>query len=273
MDFHFLIRNGISGGIFLALVLAGIWVVSPNDAAALLAKLKDAQSLVVAAVAAATPVIGICLQCLVLFYRYSRQGMFTDDARRLVAERFREAVNSDENWRRSFGAMLDADSKVHDRVFVSIYHRTAPLHLIEWARRRRSYNYLGETCALAALIGFLVGLLTPAITQAEIWKITAVRFVVVADVCAIWIAAAFWLAHKMKQDADRMELAWAIYEMATDLGQRMRIDRVEAPLKSARTSEPDPPAPAAGRSGARGNRWRRAASPPSPAAGLPFPPR
>ncbi|MBP0446383.1 hypothetical protein J8J14_16535 [Roseomonas sp. SSH11] len=233
MDFHFLIRNGIAGGIFLALAFAGMWATSPDDAARVFGALTDVQSLVVALVAAATPVIGICLQSLVLIFRYTRRDMFTDDARRLVARRFREAIHSDANWRSTFGDLLD--SGVDDRVFVSIYHRTAPQHLIEWARRRRSYNYLGETCACAVVIGFTIGLFIPDLINAGIWGSERARILFVIIPGVIWTIASLWLARKMRQDADRMELAWAIHELVPDLGRKMKVGgfearRVQAPV-------------------------------------------
>lgn len=232
MDFHFLIRNGIAGGIFLALLVVGIWVESSDDAAALISGLKDEQSLVVATIAAATPVIGICLQSLLLLYRYSRRQVFTDTARRLVADRLRDAIRSDEVWSREYSHLLNDDS-LDDRLFVSLYHRKAPQHLIEWARRRRSYDYLGWTCFLGAVLGLLAGYAGGLLWRYSAWHSPVLRIVVVLAAVSCWSWAALHLAVRMKRDADEMELAWAIYELTPELQKR-----IEAPATDAAPRRP-----------------------------------
>src|SRR3978361_1945256 len=102
MDFHFLVRTGIAGGIFLIAFIVGMWVVSPAEAVAVLNKAQSLQSLAVAGVAAGAPILGICLQSLVLLYRYRFGGVFTDSARGLVARRYRGAILSNPDWHKAF---------------------------------------------------------------------------------------------------------------------------------------------------------------------------
>ena len=224
MDFHFLVRNGIAGGIFLALFVVGVWVERPDDAASLLGSMAQIQSVVVAAVAAATPVIGICLQSLLLLIRYARQDVFTDEARRIVANRLRAAVKADTEWNRQYGQLLK--SELDDRLFVSLYHRKAPQHLIEWARRRRSYDYLGWTSVLGAVLGCISGWASGIAWHYPFWHDTATRYVIAVAALACWTLAALYLARRMRRDADTMELAWAIFELTPDLQKR-----IEAPTK------------------------------------------
>jgi len=226
MDFHFLVRNGIAGGIFLALLIVGVWVANPEDVVKLLESMASAQSLIVAAVAAATPVIGICLQSLFLIGRYARGNVFTDEARIIVANRLRVAVKSDASWDEQYSRFLEGD--MDDRLFVSLYHRKAPQHLIEWARRRRSYYYLGWTSVLGAVLGFLSGLAGELLWQLSFWHETFFRSLIAGAALACWILAAAYLAKRMKRDADFMELAWAIFELTPELQKR-----IEAPAKDA----------------------------------------
>lgn len=77
-------------------------------------------------------------------------------------------------------------------------------HLIEWARRRRSYHYLGVNWAVAAILGLLIGLLFPWLNslQRDYKLIILVLFV------AFWVTATLWLAMKMRHDINTMEMAW-----------------------------------------------------------------
>ena len=77
MDFHFLIRNGIAGGIFVAFVYTGILIGNPGLAHSYIRVLKDYGS-VLTTVVALTPVIGICLQGIYLLALYWLGRLFSD---------------------------------------------------------------------------------------------------------------------------------------------------------------------------------------------------
>jgi hypothetical protein len=231
MDFHFLVRNGIAGGIFLIAFIVGMWVVSPAETLAVLKNAQSLQSLAVAGVAAGTPIIGICLQSLVLLYRYGSGGVFTDSARGLVARRYRGAILSNPDWHKAFYHLLD--HRIDDRLFVSIYHRKAHQHLIEWARRRRSYSYLGETSATGAIFGTTFGILFSAVEHEDFWNLWPIRALTVAFCITLWTFIALRLAARMKQDADQMELAWVIYELAPDFEKAMAAPESDNALEHA----------------------------------------
>ncbi|HEX8072498.1 MAG TPA: hypothetical protein VF546_21300 [Pyrinomonadaceae bacterium] len=99
-----------------------------------------------------------------------------------------------------------------DSLFVLLYHCTAPPHLIEWARRRRDYHYLGLNWTIASLLGMFVGLNCAWLWAGELryaghWKAFGVALLL--TFWLVWMAGAFWLSLQMKQDVDSMELVWA----------------------------------------------------------------
>lgn len=122
-------------------------------------------------------------------------------------------------------ALLSQDSR-SDPVFVALYHLKVPPHLVEWARRRRSYYYLGATSMIAItfglMSGFLLGVMqsgfspeSPLVSWGSTWANHPLRWpllAISAVIVSFFIISALWLANRMKNDADQMELAWALIE-------------------------------------------------------------
>ena len=154
MDFHFLLRNGISGGILLLLFIVGLQIADGCELLRLYQFWEPLQGSS-AILIAATPILGILLQGIYLLFLYRIGHMFSDDARFLVAERFRSIEEEHSAWPERFKRPLHF--YYDDSIFVAFYHSHAPSHLIEWARRRRSYHYLGWTASIGALVGLTLG--------------------------------------------------------------------------------------------------------------------
>jgi hypothetical protein len=132
---------------------------------------------------------------------------FGDDARKLVAEKVRKAISECEGRGDSRDIPIDwkkLGKCPDDAFFVWLYHDRATPQMIEWARRRRSYYYLGCNWALAAGLGIAAGLLIGAIQVQSQFKIPALIFF-----GSIWAAGAIWAADRMRRDADAMEAIWA----------------------------------------------------------------
>ena len=91
-----------------------------------------------------------------------------------------------------------------DAFFVWLYHGRATSQMIEWARRRRSYSYLGWNWFLAALGGMATGALIVATKDNEL-----VRRQLLFLTALLWGLAALWSAARMRRDADTMEALWA----------------------------------------------------------------
>jgi hypothetical protein len=217
VDLHFLLRNGISGGVLVFLFLTGIWIADRSMFLGYMATLQQYESLS-AALLASTPVIGICLQGLYLIVLYGIGWMFADDARARVAQEIRRMVEAKAAWPPIFGR--DLASYYDDPIFVAFYHTHAPAHLIEWARRRRSYHYLGWTLSLGAVLGLAAGLLWSGRSWPELAaKLSAPPVLWFLDGLVLAVGAALYLATRMLRDVDQMEAIWAMAYLDPALGK------------------------------------------------------
>lgn len=161
-DFHFIVRHALTGVILLVFLFIGLfifneplWVFLQKNFGSDLQKISSFLPLLVSA-----PVIGISIQGLYIALLQIRRAAFTDPARVQVANRIKERLvktripGMTNDITRMY---LEAfNSMPNDALFVWLYHTDAPAHLIEWARRRRSYHYLGVNWAIAAILGFIL---------------------------------------------------------------------------------------------------------------------
>jgi hypothetical protein len=253
-DLHFIIRHGLTGLMFLFFLLFGIWNIEvwarPGcDVARTLAldlagqctavkvysRLADLDWLVLAM----SIIIGITLQGMQMVINYACRKLFKDKARRYIANRVMEVIRRDDipdlkgeilkKYDRKFARV---SRKRPDALYVWVYHSDADDKLVEWARRRRSYHYLGFHFATAFLIGTSAGvavallgnyplaawcppaegnlLLTAWCSPAEgDRRLQAVLQTFLVVCAAAWAVGALCLARPMKDDADAMELAWS----------------------------------------------------------------
>jgi hypothetical protein len=110
-----------------------------------------------------------------------------------------------------------------DSAFVWAYYTEAPAHLIDWARRRRSYHYLGIDFAIAALSGESLGAAYPAILHVPAHPAAPAVICVVLAATLLWICSACYLAFVMKRNVDEMELVWAYSRIMPEIRQRLGI--------------------------------------------------
>jgi len=216
-DFHFIVRHALTGVILLVFVLIGVYITDETlwelSLDRLSQNLKDVSSLVPLVVTA--PVIGIAIQGVYVAYLHVRRAAFTDPARRQVADRIKTMPTE----LKKFG-MTDQVASMYDESFASapidplfvwLYHTEAEAHLIEWARRRRSYHYLGVSWAIAAILGLVIGALMSLIFHLNSHQ-TLNRYYVIAFLIifsAAWTSGTLWMAKVMKRDVDVMELTWS----------------------------------------------------------------
>jgi hypothetical protein len=233
MDHHFLVRYSFTGVIFLVFALGGLWVINDDAAVRVMGTFSGSNMQVGPAVISAVatvPVIGVMIHGLYLIFGYLMWGhSFPDEARKQVAEVIREKANAltalDQQWKDHF-TTNEASPKFlpDDSLFVWLYYFDAPPHLIEWARRRRDYFYLGVSWAMAAGIGLFLGMLAGRLVFHHLnvtvhWapQPKCGYAVAILIFCALWIVAASWLGWLMKKDVDAMELAWAAARLNADL--------------------------------------------------------
>jgi len=153
------------------------------------------------------PIMGTIVEVLVIFVGYSIVGHpYRDIARRELATRIREAVKGSDRVPARIAGQFDRIPD--DSLFVWMYYSYAPKHLIEWARRRRQFQYTGTNWSVAASLGIIAGLGTGIL---ETYKLVDPRdlirgaFIVLV---VVWLPGLLYLRTKMKQDADTMELTW-----------------------------------------------------------------
>jgi hypothetical protein len=206
-DVHFLLRHAIVGGVFLLFLWIGWWAGSPEEASAFLALHLDEATGPALLASAAAPVIGITIQGIHILALSAIGLRFKDRGRQLVASAIREAIDRCSEGQSAIEQSLRVKIKraPDDSLFVWLYHRSAPAELIEWARRRRSYYYLGVNLALGAAGGLVFGWVATRTGGAA----ASVKMVVVGAGALLWATGAFIAGQIMRRDVDRMELLWA----------------------------------------------------------------
>lgn len=200
----------MTGAVFVLFAAIGLSLTGGTVANILPTQANQEWSSVVAALSViAFPMIGITVQGAYYWAHAIVAGTewFGDDARKLVAEKVRNAVRDCERSTDPRDIAIDwkkLQQCPDDAFFVWLYHDRAMPQMIEWARRRRSYYYLGCNWALAAGAGLAAGWLIGVIRDNPQFKIPALIFF-----GSIWAAGAIWAAERMRRDADAMEAIWA----------------------------------------------------------------
>jgi hypothetical protein len=144
------------------------------------------------------------LQGIYLLVLHQVGWMFEDDARRLVADKICEVIAKGAAWPEQCRSRISDYEQ--DPIFVAFYYSHAPAHLVEWARRRRSYHYLGWTVSIGAVLGVGLGFCWVGWVNEVSWKNLndlSIGFILGGTLVAI--ASALILATRMQRDVDQME--------------------------------------------------------------------
>ncbi|TFI57794.1 hypothetical protein E2493_13285 [Sphingomonas parva] len=247
-DLHFLIRNALTGIVFLICCIAGtviylamassctlLCIVSapapPRDVEIfrqLLARAGDASWLAIGI----SPIIGVVVQGLVLTSRRTayetasreKGAHFDDYARLIVGDHIRKTMKDKQRTLQFHSGTKEFSSvfepvRDDDSLFVWAYYSNAPPHLIEWARRRRSYGYIGVNWLAASVLGLATGMLLFPILTAS----AAIQILLFTLAVALLFAIALKMAKEMKRDACRMELMWAYAFIHKDVTEELAV--------------------------------------------------
>ena len=181
-DVHFILRHALTGAIFLIFLAVGAYALDPLPTLAFIE-----QSLSLSGVPVALTV-----------------AVPTDPARMFRAGRLKKlAENYQQRTKDGAEVWACIAAAPADAIFVWLYHSFANHDLIEWARTRRSYYYLGINWVAAGLIGFVGGMAAVWVGRETDWRpFAAVLFLLLAYCAAK-------AARLMKRDADSMEALWA----------------------------------------------------------------
>jgi hypothetical protein len=209
-DVHFILRHAMTGAIFVLFAAFGLSLTGGSFADLWSTELSNEWSSAATALSViAFPMIGITIQGAYYCAHSIFVGTewFSDQARKLVADKARKAISDCEECTDSRDIPIDwkyLRQCPDDAYFVWLYHDRATPQMIEWARRRRSYYYLGWNWVLAAAAGIAAGALI-----GEIQAFPQIRIPTLVVLGLIWAAGAIWAAERMRRDADAMEAIWA----------------------------------------------------------------
>lgn len=102
--------------------------------------------------------------------------------------------------------------------------------MIEWARRRRSYYYLGCNWALEFVTGTVAGVVRAYVVEyfSKHESLSGQVHLGIALILlfGVWAGAAWYLAQKMKSQADNMELAWSCGRLYPDFKNKVFWEQV-----------------------------------------------
>ena len=221
-DSHLTFQQGLVGIVLAGAAVAGHWVVEPTQTVAFLTAL-DSAKWAAAATLLVSPLIGLTVQAIALAFLYFRSHPYPGDARELVAGRVKEAISLSATASRETKEVITGAPS--DALFVWYYYTQAPGQLIEWARRRRDGQHLGENLITASLLGIALGIATGLMGLAKIsppighaWLV----FLLLAGV-VVWVFALLFLRRKMRNDAEAMELLWAYAALDEGFAGRVRF--------------------------------------------------
>lgn len=212
---HFIAQNGLNGAVFIAFAV-GCWVLFQPETVLLFAKslmaLQNASAVLSFLFAAIlTPIVGYAVQAISLIPYYLGGGPYRDESRRMIADLVRDRVNIHPNINEKTKVTLRKIAD--DSIFVAIYYKEAPQYLIEWARRRRDTQHLGDNWAAAAVLGVFFAFLAMIIFGfSEPLRGYIIKFVGVV-LLVLWVAGLHFMRRKMKDEADGMETVWALIHL------------------------------------------------------------
>jgi len=216
-DPHLLLQNTFTGLILVGFFLCGIWLVSEETATALINGISSHWEMV--AIVAFSPILGILVQGIWMFMVYIRRHPYQDEARRQVASRIRTVLQSLDTVPNEIKRRLS--TLPDDSLFVWLFYSDAPQHLIEWDRRRRDFQHLGENWAAAAVLGLLLGVGAGVVVAFQFALSRLLLQGLIVAFALAWIMGLLVLRGRMRADAEAMELTWVCARLHPEVKERL----------------------------------------------------
>lgn len=211
-DDHFVAQNAFTGVVFFVFVLTGIWFVYPYADGVLLGLIfSDNYGPAITALITA-PILGVLLQGFWAFAQYRIKGHpYRDLARQEIAKRIKRAV------RQSSVIPDEIKSRLRkapdDSLFVWYYYSGASDKLVEWARRRRDFQYIGDNWTAGAVCGVVAGLIIGGVWRFNLYDSRLLTGAILVFALLTWVTGLQYLRAKMAKDVDSMELLWLCAEL------------------------------------------------------------
>jgi hypothetical protein len=234
---HFLAQNGLNGAVFFVFAIS-FWLIFQRDEALgillMIINMPNASVIVSGLFAAIlAPIIGFLIQGIVLAFFYLKSlSAYNDPSRALIAGRVRENINADSRISEEIKKRLA--SFADDWIFVAVYYQEAPASLIEWARRRRDSQHLGENWTTAAACGVIFAYVAQLIASVpEGPRIQLLKGLAIAALL-VWGAGFLYMRKMMKKEADGMELVWTLSHLYPSIYMLTENERSSSPTTAAR---------------------------------------
>lgn len=216
-DSHFLLQNSLTGLIFLAFASLGLWASNETEAIEISNLLFSQWPLV--ALIVSTPIIGVFVQGVGMFFMYLRGHPYQSKARDEMARRIRVVI-------KSLDTIPDEVSEhfeglPNDSLFVWFLYKKAPPHMIEWYRRRLTFRHLGENWATAIILGLIFGISLGLFLSIPLSQLKIIQVIIGVGVSAGMIIGLLFLRKKMSQDAEAFELTWLYSEIYPEIEEKI----------------------------------------------------
>ncbi len=219
-DKHFLLQNSLTGIILILFLIVGMSItnysISYKTITFFLSNWQYLSVLIL------TPIIGIVVQGSFMFFifKVKKRHPYQNNLRSLIANSVRKIVMSSDNIPKIIKSQLS--DLPDDSIFMWILYSNSPEHIIEWGRRRRDFQHLGENWVTATIIGLIIGIFTGI--GLKINFINSITFLIVftSIMSIFWSIGLYFLRNKMKLDVEAMELASIYSYLIPDINNKMK---------------------------------------------------
>lgn len=215
-DKHFLLQNTLTGIILLVFFIGGLRIFNEKASFDVINfffnNWKNLSVLIL------SPIIGIIIQGIWMLIQYKiLRNPYRGKLRKYVAELIRTAIQSMDGVPDNIKHSINKSS--NNSLFAWLIYADAPPSLIEWGRRMRDFQHLGENWATAGILGILIGSICALVRSDQIYSI--IPFII-SIISIIWIIGLFFLRKKMKEDVEGMEITWFCSFLCQDLRERIK---------------------------------------------------
>lgn len=229
-DQHWLLSTTLAGFIFVAVFFSSVWALtghSPRMIATtafgipenLKAGVSETLALL-AVVGAILPLLGMVVRVLSIMGWLRWQ--LRDEARKVIGALSREALLTSRCSKigKSRTSVSDKINEASDdSLFIWFALAEKKDVVVQWARNRRHYQYLGENCFTATLAATMAALVVAAFhcfQGIKWWPSVGCLLILL-----LWMAGLLGLRCYMKRAVDSMELAWVCQELDPDVRQKV----------------------------------------------------
>ena len=217
-DKHFLLQNTLTGIILIIFFMIGIGISNHSAASTIiqffLNKWQNLSALII------SPIIGIVVQGVFMYFAYKKNHPYQTALRKAVANTVRNVLQPNNSIPQKIKSLL-TDSP-DDSIFMCILYKNTPEYIIEWGRRRRDFQHLGENWSTATIIGITFGFLTGLGLRLAFVSSTPFFIFLSLLFTFLWIFGLISLSKKMKKDVEAMEITSICVYLDPEIDEKIR---------------------------------------------------